>query len=216
MQSQRQKTPLSSVSQKTIGRLSLYRRLLHDLLLENKKNVYSHQLAILAGGTAAQVRRDMMALGYTGSPSKGYDVEKLIESIGIFLDTPEGQKAALVGVGNLGRAILAFFSGRRPKLSIAAAFDSDTNKTGRLIHGCPCFPIHDLKKIISERGIELGIIAVPAGDAQSVADLMIEAGIRGILNFAPVPLHVSHKVHVEYIDMTMALEKVAYFARQGL
>lgn len=204
----------SLVSDKTIGRLSLYRRLLTGLLAEGELSIFSHQLARLAGGTAAQVRRDVMATGYTGSPTKGYDTAELIESIGSFLDDPEGTGAALVGVGNLGRAIMAYFAGRRPKLTITAAFDSDPAKTNRVIHGYRCYPTEELASVVKEQGIQVGIIAVPTAAAQETADLMTEAGITGILNFAPSRLRVRPSVYVEDIDMTMALEKAAYFGRQ--
>ena len=109
-------------SNKSIRRLSLYRRLLNSLQAEGVESVYSHQLAAIAGVTAAQVRRDVMEVGYTGTPAKGYSVVGLIQSIRNILDAPEGQGVALIGVGNLGRAILAYFVGRRPNLSIKACF----------------------------------------------------------------------------------------------
>ncbi len=142
---------MPAISDKTIGRLSLYQRLLYRLKNEGAANVYSHQLAALADGTAAQVRRDMMAIGYSGTPTRGYEVDELLESIGTFLDAPHGQGVALVGVGNLGRAILAYFAGRRPKLSIVAAFDIDPTKVNRVIHGCRCYPIDQLAEIVREK-----------------------------------------------------------------
>jgi len=202
-------------SDKTIGRLSLYRRLLNRLMTEGTRNIYSHELARMAGGTAAQVRRDLMAVGYTGSPTRGYDVRELANAIGAFLDAPEAQGAALIGIGNLGRALLAYFSGRRPRLSVVAAFDSDPSKINRVIHGCRCYDIKDLAQVVKDLGISIAVITVPAGEAQNVADALVDAGIRGILNFAPVPLHVPRGVYVEDIDVTTSLEKVAYFARQG-
>ena len=201
------------ISGKPIGRLSLYRRLLNSLLQDGEQSICSHDLAARAGVTAAQVRRDIMNIGYSGNPNRGYDVGKLVESIGNFLDAPEGQNVVLVGVGNLGRAILAFFAGRRPKLSIVAAFDNDPEKIGRLIKGCRCYSIKHADKIIQELDISIATLCVPAKVAQEVADILVQAGIKGILNFAPVPLHVPYYLYVEDIDMTMSLEKVAYFAR---
>ena len=203
------------VSEKTIGRLSLYRRMLNELLAEGVQSVYSHQLASMTGGTAAQVRRDLMVIGYSGSPTRGYDVQGLIESIRTFLDAPQGQAVALVGIGNLGRAILHYFAGRRPKLSIVAAFDNDLSKVHRVIHGCRCYPMEDLADVVREKHIQVGIITVPAAEAQGVADRLIRAGVRGLVNFAPVPLRVPPTIYVEDIDITMSLEKVGYFARQG-
>jgi len=203
------------VSDRTIGRLSLYRRLLSRMLDDGRKSIFSHELAVVGGGSAAQVRRDLMDTGCTGSPTKGYDVSQLIEGIGGYLDDPRGQRIALVGVGNLGRALLAFFSSRRPKLSIVAAFDVDPYKTGRTISGCPCHPLSDLAETVKAQGITVGIITVPRASAQGVADSLVAAGVKGILNLVPVPLRVGPGVFVEDIAITTALEKVAFFARVG-
>jgi redox-sensing transcriptional repressor len=154
----------------------------------------------------------MMTVGYAGSPAKGYEISALLDKIDWFLDPPQPQNIALVGVGNLGRAILAFFTGRRPNLKIAAAFDKDPFKTGRLIMGCHCYPADELHAIIHKSAITMGVIAVPAGAAQTVADQLVDAGVCGILNFAPIPLRVPPRIYVEDIDLTTSLDKVAYFA----
>jgi redox-sensing transcriptional repressor len=203
------------ISQRTIARLSLYRRLLQEVAAKGIKNIYSHQMAAIAGTTAAQVRRDWMVIGYSGSPAHGYEVADLIDAIGKFLDSAVEQKVALIGIGNLGRAVLVYFTGRRPKLSIAAAFDTDPHKVSRVIHGCRCYPMEQLKEIITANEIKVAVIAVPAPEAQYVAESLIAAGVRGLLNFAPVPLYVPAGVFVENIDLTMSLEKVAYFSRQN-
>ena len=197
---------------KTIGRLSLYRRLLNDLEKEGTESICSHELAPLASVTASQVRRDIMSIGSSGNPNRGYDVRTLIEGIGSFLDTPKVTKVALIGVGNLGRAILAFFAGRRPKLSIKASFDIDPDKFGKVIHGCPCYSIDQMGEIVDELSIRIATLCVPANEAQKVTEKLVKAGFKGILNFAPVPLYVPEGIYVEDIDMTMSLEKVAYFA----
>lgn len=205
----------SMVSDKTVARLSLYRRLLSDLLNQGIRNVYSHQLASAAGVTAAQVRRDMMAVGYSGTPVRGYSVPDLIDSIGNLLDSAQCHAAALVGLGNLGRAITAYFAGRRPKLSIVAAFDNDPYKVGRIINGVECFHTNDLSSIVEQRNIRVSILTVPASEAQQVVDMLVHAGVKGLLNFAPVRLRVPADVYVENMDMAVSLEKVAFFARQG-
>ena len=201
------------VSGLLIGRLSLYRRLLDELLAQGVKHFYSHQLAASVGGSAAQVRRDLMTIGFSGSPAKGYQVGQLLESVSRFIDAPEEQRAVLVGVGNLGRAVLSYFVGRRPLLGIVAAFDLNPEKTNRVTHGCRCHPMEQLRELVSEQGASVGIITVPAAHAQSVADQLVEAGVRALVNFAPVRLKVSHQVFVEQIDITTSLEKAAYFAR---
>ncbi|MCY2924054.1 MAG: redox-sensing transcriptional repressor Rex [Planctomycetota bacterium] len=199
---------------KAIERLSLYRRLLGNLAAEKVRFIYSHELAQLAGRTAAQVRRDMMILGFSGSPTKGYDVAGLIEAIAGFLDAAGPQEVALVGVGNLGRAILSYFVGRRPNLSITVAFDKDPAKVDRVIHGCRCHRMEELGSLVESRGINTAIVAVPAGEAQGVADALVGAGALGLLNFAPVRLHVPGAVFVENVDLTTSLEKVTFFARR--
>jgi len=203
-----------AVSGKTIGRLSQYRRILYGLMADGERYIFSHQLAAYMGGSAAQVRRDVMAVGYTGSPTRGYDVHELSRAIGDFLDAPSGQSVALVGVGNLGRAILAYFTGRRPRLSIVAAFDVDPGKVNRVIHGCRCFSFDEMETVVRDKQIEIGLITVPADQAQGVTERLVRAGVTGIVNFAPVRLWVPADVYVEEIDMTTSLEKAAYFARQ--
>jgi redox-sensing transcriptional repressor len=203
------------VSERSIGRLSLYRRLLNALMNEGTHNVYSHELAGMAGCSPAQVRRDLMAVGYTGDSNTGYDVSRLLDSLREFLDSPGGQGVALVGVGNLGKAILAYFRGRRPNMEIVAAFDSDPYKVNRVIHGCRCYPMESLDAVIRGHKILTAIVTVPADAAQGVADVLVRAGATGLLNFAPVHIRVPPNVHIEDIDMTVALEKVAYFARLG-
>ncbi|MCX5670158.1 MAG: redox-sensing transcriptional repressor Rex [Planctomycetota bacterium] len=201
------------VSDKTIARLSLYRRLLKVLEGEGVRSVFSQQLATMAGGTAAQLRRDLMEVGYSGTPNNGYEVARLADSIRDFLDVPGGQSVVLVGVGNLGKALLSYFATRRSSLQVVAAFDSDPYKVNRVIHGCRCYPMDSLSEVLKGQTATVAVIAVPAAGAQGVAEALTRAGVRGILNFAPVRLRVSPNVYVEDIDMTVALEKVAYFGR---
>jgi len=208
-----EQTPPMVVSEQTIGRLSLYRRLLDAMREQGVQNVYSHQLAERTRVSAAQVRRDLMALGYSGSSRHGYDVRDLLEAVGEFMDAPSGQRMALVGVGNLGRALLAYFIGRRPKLSIAAAFDRDPAKIGRVIHGCRCYPGEKLQEVVRREGITIAIITVPAGEAPAVAKACVAAGVRGLLNFAPVQLNLGPSTCVSNVDLTMSLETVAFFSR---
>jgi len=200
------------VSDKNIGRLSLYRFLLDTLSNEGITEVYSHELATAANCSAAQVRRDLMAVKYPGSPAHGYAVDKLVEGIDNFLNPPEGVQVCLVGVGNLGRAMLDYFTSRRPKLHIIAAFDCNAALFNRVIQGVRCYPMTRLGEIIHEKNIKVGIITVPTDAAQEVAELLIEAGVAGLLNFAPIRLKTPTHTFVENIELTMSLEKVAYFS----
>ena len=202
-----------AVSTNTIRRFSIYRRLLLPLLRDGRTRICSHEIASLAAVGAAQVRRDLMSLGSTGASGRGYDIQRLVESIGTVLDGDTPQRAALVGLGHLGRAILNHFNGRRPNLAITAAFDVRTDRIDRVILGCRCYHLDALPKVVAEEGITLGILTVTTGAAEDVATRMIEAGILGILNFAPIRLRIPRQVHIENLDMTTFLETVAFFAR---
>ncbi len=202
------------ISDKTVERLSQYRWLLEMHVDAQTINLFSHQLASMASVSPAQLRRDLMAIGYSGSPGKGYMVRDLTESIGRFLDGSKPTRVAVVGMGNLGRAIVSFLSGRRSHLKIVASFDTDVTKSGRVIGGSHCYSQDKLEEIIKRENISVAVLTVPSPVAQSVAEKLIDAGIKGILNYAPVPLKVPEQVYIENRDVTAALEKVAYFARQ--
>lgn len=202
-----------TLTERQIGRLSQYRRQLQSQTAGSPFTIYSYRLAALCGLTAAQVRRDLMTIGFTGSPAHGYDVGHLVNAIGQCLDAPGGQNAALVGVGNLGRAILDYFAVRRPPLSIVAAFDVDPDKVNRVLHGCRAYGMDNLAERIRELGITVGVLTVPASVAQGVAESMLAAGVRSFLNFAPAPLRLPPRTFVEEMDIAASMEKAAYFAR---
>lgn len=202
-----------SIPVNTLGRLSLYRRLLLEQISAGAVQIYSHQLAALAVSTPAQVRRDLMTIGFAGSPRKGYVIRDLVATINAVLARSVETAVALVGVGNLGRAILAYYANRQP-VRFAAAFDRAPDKAGRILHGCRCYLVEQMPEIIAREQIHVGVIAVPASEAQAVADQLVLAGVKGILNFAPVRLRVPAGLYVEYVDLMMALDKVAYYAHQ--
>jgi redox-sensing transcriptional repressor len=202
-----------SVPEKTVERLCLYRRVLHQLRTEGVEVVFSRAIADRVHVRSHQVRRDLMIAGASGVPNGGYAVRTLLEDIASFLDGPRSPGVCLVGAGRLGQALLSYFSGRWRWLGITAAFDRDASKCGRHISGCPCYTMDEMAAVIGERGIGLGILAVPAEEAQAVCDELCASGIRGLLNFAPVRLRVPSAVYCEDVDLTMVLEKVAYYAR---
>jgi redox-sensing transcriptional repressor len=203
------------VSRKTVSRMSRYRRLLSSLREEGLESIYSHQLARHAVVSAAQVRRDLMVIGYSGSPNKGYDVDACIASIGSFLDGTASQEVALVGVGNLGRAVLAHFEGKRSSVAIVAAFDVEAGLADTVVHGVRCFAATSMETLVRDLGLEIAVLTVPADAAQEVADTVVRAGVKSVISFAPVPLHLPNDIFVEYMDITAALESAAYFARLG-
>lgn len=197
---------------KTVERLILYKRLLGDLEKEGVKTIYSHELAALANNTPVQVRRDLMEAGYSGRSRKGYDIPAMTQCFNRVLEPKEVRKVALVGIGNLGRAVLAYFSAQLKNYEVVAAFDEDEEKINRVIAGCKCYSVHEMNDKIRELKIALAILSVPADVAQKTALQLCTAGIRGILNFAPVPLRVPDNVFVGKIDITMELEKIAFFS----
>ncbi len=199
--------------EKAVERLSEYRRSLLNCLNEGKTHIYSHELAHMHNITAVQVRRDIMFIGYSSSQRKGYDIKDLINAIGRVLDSETGLNVCIVGMGNLGTAITAYFSGKRSKLNIVAGFDVDPSKTNRIIAGVPCFHVSHLAEIIKEKDISIGIITVPSDYASETANNLVTAGIKGILNFTSIPLKLPEHVYLENSDMITLLEKVAYYVK---
>ncbi|MFO7924800.1 MAG: redox-sensing transcriptional repressor Rex [Bacteroidales bacterium] len=200
---------------KTIERLSQYRRILLNCLSMGKTYIYSHELAEMLNLTAVQVRRDIMLMGYSTSHKKGYDISELVNVIGSILDTRKGQNVAVIGVGNLGRAITGYFMGKRSRLNIIATFDNDPAKVNRVISGVNCYPVQQLADRIRELNITIAILTVPPEHAAGVAESLVLAGIKGILNFTSVPLNVSPNVYMEDYDMVTSIEKVAYFVKKN-
>jgi len=199
--------------EKTVERLSEYRRSLLNCISEGKTHIFSHDLAKLHNITAVQVRRDIMFIGYTSAQRKGYDIKEMIDVIGRILDAETGLNVAIVGIGNLGRAITSYFSGKRSKLNIVAAFDNDADKVDRIIAGVPCYHISKIAEIVKTQDISIGIITVPSDYAAEISKSLVMAGIKGVLNFTSVPLNVPEHVYLENSDMITLLEKVAYFVR---
>ena len=200
---------------KTVERLSEYRRQLLGCLAENKNYIFSHDLAALLHITAVQVRRDLMLIGYSSVLRKGYDVRELIETIGRIIDSGEGLNVAIVGIGNLGRAVTGYFRGKRSKLNIVASFDNDPQKVNKVISGVKCYHIQDMEQIIKELNIKIAILTVPADFAKTMVEEVVRFGIKGILNFTTVPLNVSSGVYLEEYDMITSIEKVAYFVKEN-
>lgn len=204
---------MSTLPDKTVERLSQYRRNLLICDSNGKEHIFSHEIANIHHITPVQVRRDIMLIGYTGTLRKGYNVKELVALIGEILDKPEGQNIAIIGAGNLGRALIKYFKDRREKLSILAAFDTNPDKIGTSFAGVKVYPLDQLKQIIKEKNITIGIISVPVNEATNIASLLVEAKIKGILNFSPRPVNVPDEVYLEEYDMVTSLEKVAYFAK---
>lgn len=200
---------------KTVERLSEYRRTLLACLIEKRSFIFSHDLAARLHITAVQVRRDLMLIGYSSVQRKGYDVKELIDTIGRIIDSEAGMNVAIIGIGNLGRALAGYFKGKRSKLNLVASFDNDPQKVNKVISGVKCYSYTDLEKILKELEIQIAILTVPADFAKEIAEETVRYGIKGILNFTTVPLNVPSEVYLEEYDMITSMEKVAYFVKES-
>jgi len=177
--------------------------------------VSSGSLGEALGINDAQVRKDLASLGNLGQPGIGYDVAELIHAIRARLGIDREWSAALVGVGNLARALLRYNGFSERGFRIVAVFDRDPAKVGQRIEGLPIHPTERMREVITEQGAELGILTVPAEAAQSVADGLIAAGVKGLLNFAPGVIRVPSGVSVVHVDLTVQLEQLAFLVHLG-
>lgn len=206
---------IPNLPSKTVERLSQYRRVLIACLEQGKTFIYSHELASFLNNTSVQVRRDIMLIGYVGTLRKGYNVKELIERIGIIIDSEVPLNVALVGVGKLGSAILSYFKGKRSQLNIVACFDINKEKVGKEFEGVLCYNQSELSSTIQKLNISIGILTVPTHEATNVAQIMIDSGIKGILNYTSENLLVPEPIYLEEYDMVTSLEKVAYFVKHS-
>lgn len=200
---------------KTVERLSQYRRALASTLAANRNYVFSHELAAMLHITAVQFRRDLMLIGYGSVMRKGYDVRELINTIGSIIDAPSGLNVAIIGMGNLGRAITGYFRGKRTNMNVVAAFDVDPQKIDKVVAGVRCYNISQIRKLREELDIMVAVLAVPADQAVATASQLVSNGIKGIMNFTTVPLNVPDAVYLEEFDMITSIEKVAYFVKEN-
>ncbi|HJN06076.1 MAG TPA: redox-sensing transcriptional repressor Rex [Bacteroidales bacterium] len=198
---------------KTIGRLSQYRRALLLCLADEKTHIFSHEIAKIQHITAAQVRRDIMLIGYTGTIRMGYNIQELIDLIGSIIDSEEVINVCAVGMGRLGKSIVNYFNGKRTRLSMSACFDNDRLKIGTDFKGIEIYDVKDLKKIVKEKNIKIGIITVTAVNAVEVCEQLVKAKVKGILNYAPKRVNVPKSIFLEEIDMITSLEKVAFYVK---
>lgn len=193
-----------------VSRLSLYLRELRQLVREGRSTVSSSQLGKMLGVTDAQVRKDLAYFGHFGHPGIGYRCDELIAEIRKILGTDRQWIVTMIGVGNMGRALLRYKGFAEQGFRIVAAFDSDPRVIGSKIEGIPVYDPAHMREIIRQQRIQLGMITVPAPHAQHVADQLVSAGIAGIVNFAPVTLTLPEKVGLVGVDLTTELEQLAF------
>lgn len=181
---------------------------------EGKTHIYSHELAALHNVTAVQVRRDIMFIGYSSQSRIGYDIKDLTKAIGKIIDPKEVMNLAVVGYGNLGKALSAYLMNKRPMLKLVAAFDIDPKKIGSLNSGIPCYSIERLREIIASQNITMAILSVPSSAAREMARALVASGIKGILNFTTVNINVPADIALEESDIISSIEKLAYFVKR--
>jgi redox-sensing transcriptional repressor len=193
-----------------VSRLSLYLRELRQLVREGRSTVSSSQLGKLLAVTDAQVRKDLAYFGHFGHPGIGYRCDELIAEIRRILGTDRQWIVTMVGVGNMGRALLRYKGFAEQGFRIVAAFDSDPRIVGSKIEGIPVYGPAQMRDVIRQQRIQLGMITVPAANAQVVADQLVLAGISGIVNFAPITLSLPERIGSIGVDLTTELEQLAF------
>jgi len=198
------------VPKAVVSRLSLYLRELQHLVRDGQETTSSTQLGKVLGFTDAQVRKDLAYFGQFGYPGIGYRCAELIDAIKGILGTNQPWPLAIVGMGNLGRALMGYRGFQQQGFQIAAAFDTDPAKVGTMVEGVAIHHLDDVGRVARQRSIRLAIIAVPAVAAQKVADALVEAGIEGVLNFAPVTLNSPKEIQTVGVDLAIELEQLAF------
>jgi redox-sensing transcriptional repressor len=208
------KKPIKAdIPRKAVYRLSVYLRCLQRLKANEIRTVSSEALAKAARVKSTQLRKDLTYFGQFGTRGLGYDVEQLSKMISDLLGTTSLQPVILIGVGNLGSALLSYRGFEQEGFEIVAAFDNDTTRR-RDKTKVPIFPMDKVEEIIHKHNVRMAMITVPAAAAQEVTNRLVDAGISGILNFAPIVLHVPDDVMVNNVNLAMELENLSYFIQQ--
>lgn len=202
------------IPEAAIKRLPIYLRILGELIEGDVPIISSAELAERTGFSPEQIRKDLAYFGAFGTRGVGYDTALLSRRISKILGLHQGVKAALVGAGHLGTALARYSLSKHKDVRIVAIFDSDPGKVGTEIHGVPVQDTSELANTIRALGIKIGIITVPASEAQRVAEVMAQAGVEAILNFAPAKLRVQGDVVIQNIDLTIELQSLAYYTSQ--
>ncbi len=195
--------------------MPVYLRCLNDLPTE-KATISSDELADLVRVNAAKLRKDLSYLGSYGTRGVGYDVDHLRAQIGLELGLSRSWRVAIVGTGNLGRALAGYKGFTDRGFDIEGLFDDDPKKIGKKILGRVIEPLDDLDKAVAERKISIGLIATPAAAAQEVADRLVAAGVSSILNFAPVVLSVPEGIEVRRVDLSVELQILSHYMQRQL
>lgn len=194
-----------------MSRLPVYLRSLAELLDEKVATVSSERLAEMAGVNAAKVRKDLSYLGSYGTRGVGYEVEYLAFQMSRELGLTRDWPVAIVGAGNLGQALANYAGFKERGFPVACLIDADADKVGAVIHGVRVHHPDELPELVRDLGVAIGIIATPASAAQDVADLLTDAGVRSVLNFAPTVITVPDNVSLRKVDLALELQVLSFY-----
>jgi len=198
-----------------INRLPVYARALSELAARGETVVSSQALGELLDVTPAQIRKDLSYFGRFGKQGRGYNVHSLLSKLREILGIDRQWRLILVGVGRLGQAI-AEYGGFGPQgFEIVAAFDANPSVVGREVGGVKVQEIADLERWLRNNRVDIGIVAVPAQDAQGVVDRLVAGGVRAILNYAPITAHVPQDVTIRHIDPVLAMQSMTFYIKRG-
>lgn len=198
------------IPESTIIRLSVYSRYLSELQRKGVITLSSSDIAKGVGVNPAQVRKDLAFFGEFGKKGVGYNLDELQMHILKILSLDADWNVALVGLGHLGLALSSYNGFRERGLYIRSIFDNDPKKIGTFINGVEVLPVERLVEVVKQNHTQIGIISVPADYAQEIADLLVQAGIQAILNFAPILLNVPPEVRLRNVDLAANLEFITY------
>lgn len=202
------------IPEATVGRLPVYLRALVELAEAGHATISSETLAEAAGVNSAKIRKDLSHLGSYGTRGVGYDVAYLIHQVRRELGLTQHWPIVIVGIGNLGHALANYRGFAARGFRVAALVDADPAKIGEEVAELAVRPVEDLPQIVTENEAALGVICTPATEAQKVADRLVEAGVRSILNFAPAVLQVPEGVSVRKVDLAIELQILAYYEQR--
>lgn len=202
------------ISDAVVRRLPVYLRFLNELNMKNVRTVSSQDLGFKLDLNPAQIRKDLAYFGEFGKKGIGYDVKYLIEKIRQILKLDQQINVALVGAGNLGHALCNYNAYFKDNMKITAVFDNYPSKIGTMINNLTVQPMSELVRVVQEDQIRIGIITVPAVEAQHVANQFVEAGVEAILNFAPTIIKVPNELRVHHADFTIELFSLAYYLEE--
>ena len=202
------------ISELTTNRLSVYLRCLNDLAAAGARTVSSKVLADRFHLNSAQIRKDLAYFGEFGVRGVGYKVEALRDHLVHILGLDKGHSVCIIGAGRLGTALADYYGFRKANFTVAALFDADPKKIGKKVGNVEILDIKNFAAVVKRDKIEVAVIAVPAVNAQNALERVIKAGIKAVMNFAPVALKTPSDVKLKTIDLTTSLESLSYFLAQ--